>query len=89
MNYNLFCFQIPSRLIICFTKLDKCMIFLIVLLQRFTCVASAICIFTLIVGKNFGYEIFAEKFGKEELDKRLKDELIVSGQHFGCQFVFR
>ena len=36
----------------------------------------------LIVGKNFGFEIFSEKFGKEELEKRLKNELIVSGPHF-------
>nr|ABW76418.1 allene oxide synthase/8R-lipoxygenase fusion protein [Gersemia fruticosa] len=27
------------------------------------------------VWKNYGFEIFAEKFGKEELEKRLKDEL--------------
>jgi hypothetical protein len=37
------------------------------------------------IGKNFGFEIYAEKFGKEELEKRLKDELTVSDQHVCTQ----
>ena len=34
-----------------------------------------------ILGKNIGFEIFAEKFGKEELEKRIKYEHTVSRQN--------
>jgi hypothetical protein len=31
-------------------------------------------LFIVIEGKNIAFEIYAEKYGKEELEKRLKDE---------------
>ena len=33
-----------------------------------------------VAGKNISFEIFAEKYGKEELDKRIKDEHTVRFQ---------
>ena len=34
-----------------------------------------------ISGKNFGFEIFGEKYGQEELEKRIKDEHMVRCLH--------